>query len=364
MIRVEHLSVRFGTFRLRDIHLEVREGECFVLLGPSGAGKTLLLETIMGLKRPERGRVLLDGRDITRLPPEQRGIGYVPQDLALFPHLSVRENILFGPKVRGLPREEAERELERLATLLNLHPFLERRDVLSLSGGEKQRVALARALIVRPRVLFLDEPFAALDEAIRRELQIQFRTLQRTLGVTLFQVTHLHEEAFLMADRLGILMEGRLEQVGTPEEIHRCPANLRVARFLLMNNLFEARVERWEGRRAVCSLGPLRVEVETERPLQPGQVLRLGIWPEEIWMARTDRPPSAHRQVNLVSGYVEDILNLGTHQRVRVRVPDRHGLPLEVALSHLAFRATRPRIGGSVRLQLPPHAFCIFPEED
>lgn len=362
MIRVEGLSVRFGPFHLQDISLEVKEGECFVLLGPSGAGKTLLLESILGVRRPERGRVLLDGRDITHRPPEERGIGYVPQDLALFPHLSVKENILFGPKVRRMSKAEVERELERWAEWLNLHPFLHRTDVRTLSGGEKQRVALARALIVRPRILFLDEPFASLDAAIRRELQVQFRSLQRTLGVTFFQVTHDHEEAFLMGDRIGILMEGRLEQVGTPEEIRRRPANLRVARFLLMQNLFEARVERMVGEQMECSLGPLRMLVAAPQALRPGQRVFLGIWPEEVWLAHPDRPLPPARRVNLFLGRVEDILNLGTHQWLQVRVPSPNGIGIGVALSPLAFRSIRPRIGEEVRLQMPPEAFCVFEE--
>ena len=234
MIQAEGLHACFGGFHLQGVDFAVEPGESFFVLGPSGAGKSLLLEALLGIRHPCRGRVLLGGQDVTRAPPEQRQVAYVPQDLALFPHLSVRENLLFGLRARGRQQAEASQRLEHWVNLLDLHGVVDRREVGTLSGGERQRVALARALINDPRVLFLDEPFSALDAALRRRLQIEFRELQKRHEVTVIQVTHDPEEAFLMADRMAILMAGRIEQVGTPAELYNRPANLHVARFLML----------------------------------------------------------------------------------------------------------------------------------
>ncbi|MBL1217760.1 MAG: ATP-binding cassette domain-containing protein [Planctomycetes bacterium] len=244
MIRVTGLTVRRGSFVLEGIDLEVPAGHSFVLLGPSGAGKTQLIETIMGLNRPVSGQVIVAGQDVTALAPERRRIGYLPQDLGLFPHLSVIDNILFGPRVQQLDQAQARDRLDRLVGLLGLEPFLGRRSIAQLSGGEKQRVALARALVVEPRVLFLDEPFASLDQMLRRELQLQFRALQQTLGVTFFFVTHDLDDAALLGDQIGVLMGGKLVQTGTVGEVFGQPATAEAARFLMWRNLVQGRVQR------------------------------------------------------------------------------------------------------------------------
>ena len=207
MIRVESLSARFGDFQLRDITLDVEAGSSLVVLGPSGAGKTLLLETVLGLRRMQQGRVLIDGRDVSSLPPEERGVSYLPQDVALFPHLSVRKNILFGAGARQF-KHDASVELAKLVRLLDIGRLLDRRDVRSLSGGEAQRVALARALVVRPRILLLDECFSSLDVPLRRQLREEFRQLRHSLDVTVALVTHDQEEAFLLGDQVAVLMTG------------------------------------------------------------------------------------------------------------------------------------------------------------
>jgi ABC-type Fe3+/spermidine/putrescine transport system ATPase subunit len=217
MITVRSLSARFGNFRLEDITLRIENGEFFLLLGPTGAGKSLLLETILGIRPPDQGEILLDGQDITRLPPEDRDIAYVPQDLGLFPHLSPRENILFGANVRRIETKTVDKRLGYLTDHLQLDHIMERHDISTLSGGEKQRVAFARALITKPRVLFLDEPFSALDAYIRRRVQFQLKRLQRAIDLTVFHVTHDQEEAFLMAQHMAIMINGRIEQLGTPE---------------------------------------------------------------------------------------------------------------------------------------------------
>ncbi len=235
MIRVEDLSVSVGNFDLREVSLELREGGCLAILGPSGAGKTLLLETAMGARRPDRGHVLIDGRNITDLPPEARRIAYIPQDLALFPHLSVRQNIAFG--LSRSARRTVSDALDRIVTMFNIQHLLDRRDIATLSGGEKQRVALARAMIVQPRVLFLDEPFAALDAATRSDLLRSLRMLRQATGTTIFLVTHDLDEACFLADEVAIMMRGRVTEYGPRDRVFRRPRTIAVARFLNIRNI-------------------------------------------------------------------------------------------------------------------------------
>jgi len=235
VIRVEDLRLRAGRFRLA-VSLEVRAGEYFVLIGPSGAGKTLLLESLCGLVGILGGRIEIAGRDVTRREPRERHIGYVPQDGMLFPHLSVRDNIAFALRARGSGRAECRRQAERMSEMLGIRHLLDR-GIRGLSGGERQRVALARALARRPRVLLLDEPVSALDEETRDAILLQLRQVQRATGVTALHVCHNLEEMLRVADRVGVLRRGRLVQVGTPEELRRRPADPRVARILRLGTV-------------------------------------------------------------------------------------------------------------------------------
>jgi molybdate/tungstate transport system ATP-binding protein len=240
MIEVRDFALRRGAFSIDGLSLKVDAGECLAIVGPSGAGKTMLVESILGIHLPAGGQVLIDGQEVTRLPPEQRGFGYVPQDLALFPHLGVRDNIAFARQHR-VPQEEVARAVREVAGWLGIEHLLDRRSVAQLSGGEKQRVALARAIVAAPRALFLDEPFNSLDLALRADLYRQFGDLRRRMGLTTVLVTHDHDEAFALGDRMAVLLDGRILQLGTPEEIYRRPASVEVARLLLVENLLTAR---------------------------------------------------------------------------------------------------------------------------
>jgi ABC-type Fe3+/spermidine/putrescine transport system ATPase subunit len=363
MIRCQGLSVGFGGFRLEGIHLAVDAGESFFVLGPSGAGKTLLLEALLGVRPPEAGQVVLDGSDVTRSPPEARGVAYVPQDLGLFPHLSVRENVLFGlGPPRRRPADAAER-VDRWVRLLNLGPVIGRRDVRTLSGGERQRVALARALITEPRVLFMDEPFSALDASLRRRLQVEFRRLQQQLGLTLVQVTHEPEEAFLMADRMVILMDGRVEQIGRPAELYNRPGNLRVARFLMLQNLYPARL----GSRT--PEGYWRLEIEGTRmtlealpgeDFPEGSDVVVGVRPEEVILIRPDRPPDSARHRNLHLGVVDGWADLGHYRLVRLAL---HGLSLDAWLNIRAAREYPMEVGQEVWFHIRPWSLCLLHPE-
>lgn len=231
MIRTEEMSFRIGTFQLQRLSINIAKGEYFILLGPPGSGKTIFLECLCGLKRISSGQIYIDGRNVTNLEPRTREIGYVPQDYALFPHLSVERNIAFGLRVRGYKNEEIQAKITETAELLDIQRLLRRR-IHGLSGGEKQRVALARALVLQPKILLLDEPVCALDEVTRQEVCAQLLGIQRRLGLTTIHVSHNLEEAFTVADRAAILNEGILQQVGPLNELLDKPNSKFVARFM------------------------------------------------------------------------------------------------------------------------------------
>ena len=236
-IRLDRLSIRLGEFDVQDASFEVSAKEYFVLLGPSGAGKTVLIECIAGLYRPDRGTVFLNGHDVTRAPLERRGIGFVPQDYALFPNMTVEANIAFGPRARRVAKREVDQRVDEALQLLAIE-HLRRRAPITLSGGEQQRVALARALAVQPEVLLLDEPLAALDESTSRRLYAELRELPCKAGVTVIHVCHDFEEMLALADRVAVMRSGRLEQTGSPDEILHRPRSRFVAQFTNSENIF------------------------------------------------------------------------------------------------------------------------------
>jgi molybdate/tungstate transport system ATP-binding protein len=238
MIRLSDLVYTAGTFRL-DVSLEIGEGEYFVIMGPTGAGKTACIECLAGLRAPQSGRIELGGRDVMRAEPRSRSVGYVPQDYALFMHRTVRRNIAFGPEVRGWARDEIARTVLDSARLVGIESLLDR-PIPGLSGGERQRVALARALAVRPALLILDEPVSALDEATRETVCAELRRVQRSLKLTTIHVSHNLEEAFSLADRAAVMRNGRIEQAGPMAELMRRPHSEFVARFMRAENIFHA----------------------------------------------------------------------------------------------------------------------------
>ncbi|MFQ6036704.1 MAG: ATP-binding cassette domain-containing protein [Sedimentisphaerales bacterium] len=241
MIRTEQISFHIGAFALQGISCEIATGQYFVLLGPPGSGKTIFLECLCGLKKIDSGRIYIDGREVTALEPRARNIGYVPQDYALFPHLSVEQNIAFGLRVHGYQRKEIMAKVTETVELLEIQHLLPRR-IYGLSGGEKQRVALARALVLQPKVLLLDEPVCALDEVTRQEVCAQLFRIQRQLSLTTIHVSHNLEEAFSVADRAAILHQGLLQQVGSLNELLRKPNSEFVARFMRCENIFCGKV--------------------------------------------------------------------------------------------------------------------------
>jgi putrescine transport system ATP-binding protein len=242
LLRIDAVVKKFGAFRAVDrLSLDIRAGEFFALLGPSGCGKTTLLRMLAGFETPDEGRILLGGKNIAQVLPHQRPVNMMFQNYALFPHLTVWDNIAFGLKRAGMNRAGIDRRVTALVALVKLQG-LERRKPDQLSGGQKQRVALARSLARQPQVLLLDEPLAALDKKLRESTQLELMELQRRLGMTFIIVTHDQEEAMTMADRIGVMDAGRLEQVATPRELYEAPTSRWVAEFVGDVNLYEGQV--------------------------------------------------------------------------------------------------------------------------
>lgn len=241
MIRVDRLSYSIGDFELRQPSLEVARAQYFVLLGPPGSGKTILLECLCGLRRIQAGRIYIDEYDVTNHEPRARSIGYVPQDFALFPHLSIERNIAFGLRIGGYDRKAILNRVTQTAEMLGIEHML-KRSVDGISGGERQRVALARALVLRPKVLLLDEPVSALDEATRQDVCTELHRIQRQFGVTTIHVSHNLEEVFSVADKAGILCEGQFQQIGSIDELLRKPQNEFVAGFMRCENIFSGQI--------------------------------------------------------------------------------------------------------------------------
>jgi ABC-type Fe3+/spermidine/putrescine transport system ATPase subunit len=287
MIRIEQLHFSVGAFALSDVSLCVAPGEYFVLLGPTGSGKTLLVECLCGLNRIESGRIFLGGNDVTALEPRLRNLGYLPQDYALFPHLSVRKNVTFG--LRHHAAASAPGFVDRLMEQLGVAHLADRKPE-KLSGGEKQRVALARALAIRPDVLLLDEPVSALDESTRDSLCRLLKQLQRDTHTTTLHVCHNFAEMLAVADRVGVIHQGRIVQVGTPQEVLQRPCNALVARFMQAGNLFAARATAEAARlRVSCPGGIELAAVPPETYFVEGDVSVM-IRPENIRLSAGDCP--------------------------------------------------------------------------
>jgi spermidine/putrescine transport system ATP-binding protein len=314
----------FGEVRAVDgVSLAIERGEFFSLLGPSGCGKTTLLRIVAGLERPDRGRVILDGQDITDLPPNKRKVNTIFQSYALFPHMTVRENVGFGLKVAKRSQQEIEREVERMLHLVQMEDQAHKRPG-QLSGGQKQRVAVARALINKPQVLLLDEPLAALDLKLRQRMLIELDSIHDEVGITFLYVTHDQGEAMSLSDRIAVMSTGQIEQVGTPAEVYEAPHSGFVAAFIGDTNFLEGYVaEVVNGdysRLAIADFAP--VLCFNDAPRQPGMPVYLSVRPEKIRISR-ERPELAQRH-NIFAGTVEDVVYLGTHTRFWVRVGGSH----------------------------------------
>jgi spermidine/putrescine transport system ATP-binding protein len=353
-VRLESLVKRFGDdIAVDGIDVHMPPGEFFTLVGPSGCGKTTTLRMIAGFERPTSGRILLDGIDVAQTPPHRRNVNTVFQSYALFPHLTVADNVAFGLKYKRMTKEERRRRVAEMLERVRLTGF-ERRKPENLSGGQQQRVALARALILHPRVLLLDEPLAALDARLRKDLRVELKALQNDLGVTFVFVTHDQEEALTMSDRIAVMNEGRVEQAGPPQAVYEEPATLFVADFLGVSNLIPAEASASDGNGCVLSVGERRLRAAQGATSARGEVKAM-VRPERIQVE-----PQGTEGDNRIPGLVEHVVFLGSFREIRVRIV---GGALVTAIAPNDGAPAAFEQGTPVTLHLPPDAIRVLAPE-
>jgi len=342
MIRLDEVCKSFGENDvLRSLNLNAKNGEMLVLLGPSGCGKTTTLSIIAGLENEDRGDIYVDGARINNVPPEKRDIGFVFQNYALFPHLSVFENVRFGLKARGIDNKNRVKEaLETVGLdgLDNMNP-------MKLSGGEQQRVALARAIVTDPRCILMDEPLSSLDAIARERLRYEMKRLQKEIGVTSIYVTHDQVEAMILGDRVAVLNKGTVEEVGIPEKIFYKPESEFVARFVGMKNIFDGKVVSLDRDEGVMGVSTENFDLTAVfMPLGEGDRVKACIRPEEIILMKSNQGTSAR---NLISGKIINIFPNGHLMRVLV---DVHGDEMSVDVTRLAVHNLELESGDDVHL--------------
>ena len=315
-VEFERVSKSFDrrTLVVRDLDLQIRKGEFLTLLGPSGSGKTTCLMMLAGFETPTSGTIRIAGRAVQQVPPRRRGIGMVFQNYALFPHMTVGENLAFPLEVRGIEPERRRERVQRVLQLVRLDG-LEQRRPSQLSGGQQQRVAIARALVFEPDLVLMDEPLGALDRRLREELQYEIRRIHRDLGVTVLYVTHDQQEALVMSDRVAVFQAGRIEQIAAPEGLYEEPERSFVARFIGDNNRLSGRVTSITDDICDVDVGDETVRALRVAPCGPGDATTLSIRPERVAVA-----PARGMYTNEFEAKIEDMTFMGDHLRLRVRV--------------------------------------------
>ncbi|KOY56161.1 MULTISPECIES: ABC transporter ATP-binding protein [unclassified Streptomyces] len=352
-VRLDRVGKRYAgaadAYAVRDVTLDIAPGEFFSLLGPSGCGKTTLLRMIGGFADPTEGSVLLDGEDVTGLPPDKRNVNTVFQSYALFDHLSLADNVAFGLKRKGVARAEIR---ERVAGMLDLVQLghLAARKPPTLSGGQRQRVALARALVNRPQVLLLDEPLAALDLRLRRQMQVELKQIQREVGITFVFVTHDQDEALTMSDRIAVMNEGRIEQCGTPEDVYERPTSTFTAAFMGTSNLVPGTYRSGE---VVLDQGPA-LPVGLRSAVPDGTRVSLSIRPEKIWLS--DFEPGMAR----VGGVVRETVYCGATTTYLIELAS--GVTVSVLEQNTVRSRMEDRWSGGERVEIgwkPEHCLVL-----
>jgi len=331
-IRIEKVTKKFGEFvAVSDVSLSIYRGEIFCLLGGSGCGKTTLLRMLAGFEAPTSGRIFIDGQDMAGVPPYRRPVNMMFQSYALFPHMTVENNVAFGLKQDGLPRAEITDRVKEMLAMVKLEQFA-RRKPHQLSGGQRQRVALARSLIKRPKLLLLDEPLGALDKKLREHTQFELVNLQEKLGVTFVVVTHDQEEAMTLASRIGVMNHGRIQQVGTPHEIYEFPGTRFVAEFIGNVNMFEGRIVEDEPDHVTIESAEFGAPIYIGHGVStaPDAIVWTAVRPEKVMITREQPAEKA----NAASGVIKEIAYMGdisvyivqldTGKRMRVTLPNTH----------------------------------------
>ena len=354
-VDIEGVGKTFGLFHaLKEVNVAIRPGELCFLLGPSGCGKTTLLRCVAGFHAPESGRILLGGRDVTSLPPYKRDTGMMFQSYALWPHMTLAQNVAFGLEMRKIPRAEIKRRVMEALERVHLADRAKTRPN-QLSGGQQQRVALARALVVEPQCLLLDEPLSNLDTKLRLEMRVEIRRICKQAGLTAIYVTHDQKEALSVADRLAVMRDGMIEQIGTPEEVYRTPVNRFVAGFIGEGNFFDGRVEAM-GPAGVCVATAFGELVATRAPggLASGERVTLCLRPEAV---RFDCPAAG--QPNVLNGSYRESVYLGEVAQHMIELPQAGGGSLMFKAFELNPLAGRDRAGGPANVWVAPEQVIV-----
>lgn len=303
-LTLESISKTWSGFALKDINMKIEDGEYFIILGPTGAGKTLLLETIMGFNKPDKGKIIINGLDVTSELPEKRHIGYVPQNLVLFPHMTIRENVEFGLRMHGVSKVERKKVVDGVLDLLKL-AAMENRRPATLSGGEKQKVALARVLAIDPKLILLDEPLTSVDVETGRELRKELKRINKDLGKTVVHVTHDLVEGFSLGDKLALMRAGEILQTGKAKEIFYKPRSVFAAKFLGYENVFEAKLVKSDGGFSDFDVEGVRLRAEGKFD---GTKRMIAIRPEDIVV----KPFSITNAANTFQGTITDCSDMGS----------------------------------------------------
>jgi spermidine/putrescine transport system ATP-binding protein len=318
IVEVRGVSKFFGQQKtLENINLQINNGEFLTLLGPSGCGKTTLMRLLSGFEQPDSGQIFINGKNVTKVPPEQRHVNMVFQSYALFPHMTVFENVAFGLRCKHLPAAEIHSRANQALHMVKLDAFSQRKPH-QLSGGQQQRVAIARAVVNRPLVLLLDEPLSALDYNLRKEMQIELKQLQRKLGITFVFVTHDQEEALSMSDRVVVMNQGIIEQIGTPRDVYEEPQNLFVADFIGEANIFETKVESATDSHLTVKIEDQAFTFPNKKHFKPEQTIHVVVRPEdiEVWAQ-----PEVSKTPDMLPGVIEQAIYKGSTVDLMVRLP-------------------------------------------
>jgi spermidine/putrescine transport system ATP-binding protein len=350
-VQIQDVTKRFGSLTaVESVSLSVRRGEFLTLLGPSGCGKTTLLRMIAGFQLPDSGRIFLGGQDVTLLSPNQRDVTTVFQHYALFPHMSVYDNVAFGLARRRVKREEIRKRVSAALEMVRLGEFANRQPS-ELSGGQQQRVALARSLVVEPRVLLLDEPLAALDLKLRKQMQVELKSLQRRLGISFIYVTHDQEEALTMSDRIVVMNAGHIEQIGQADDIYERPLTEFVAGFIGVSNIIEGTVETITDDISIVRTGAATV-LALGNGLNPGERVRLLVRPEKISI-------STEIANDLLTGTIESEIYLGESTQWKVSIGEGQSLTV-LEQNREPYGSRQSRVGQSVSIHWAPESAVII----
>ena len=348
MIKIENLSKDWKEFKINNISLEINERDYFIFLGPSGSGKTMLLELIAGMWSPDSGKIFINNTDVTMLPPEKRGVGFVYQNYMLFPHKTVFENIAFGLKIRRVDKKEIQVQVEEMMNLFGITK-LSNRLPRTLSGGEQQRTALARALIIHPKVLLMDEPLSALDRITRNELIQEFKQIHKTFDVTIIHVTHNFDEALQLADRIAIIKEGTVSQVGDTDDVFRHPKDEFVADFVGTENIIKGVAREGEDNLTIVDTGNIEIKSSEKKIGSVHATIR----PEDITLSTVKAPTSAR---NVFKGLIKEIYDLGTIIKLTIDI----GESLVLVLTRQSFLDLELNVGKEIFVYFKATAVNLF----